>query len=64
VSAFILFVLPCVYAAVLRRADPPSMESYHLCKKKDYETEEQARAQQRAVKPLMNTRSMFKIESS
>jgi hypothetical protein len=52
--AFILFVLSCVYVAALRRADPPSKESYRLCKK-DYETEEEeARAQQRAVEPLMN----------
>jgi hypothetical protein len=28
-------------------------ESYRLCKK-DYETEEEAKAQQRAVEPLMN----------
>jgi hypothetical protein len=37
----------------LRRADPPSKESYGLCKI-DYKTEEEARAQQRAVQLLMN----------
>jgi hypothetical protein len=31
--AFILFVLHCVQAEALRRADPPSRESYRLCKK-------------------------------
>jgi hypothetical protein len=36
----------------LRRADHSSKESYHICKK-DYETEEDATAQQRAVEPLM-----------
>jgi hypothetical protein len=35
----------------LRRADPSSKESYRLCKK-DYETKEEARTQQRAVEPL------------
>jgi hypothetical protein len=43
----------CVYAAALRRADHSSNESYPLCKKY-YETEEEARAQQRAIEPLMN----------
>jgi hypothetical protein len=28
---FILFVLSCVYVVALRRADPPSKESYRLC---------------------------------
>jgi hypothetical protein len=32
------------------------MESYRLCKK-DYETEEEAKAQERAIEPLMNDES-------
>jgi hypothetical protein len=48
-----VFVLSCVQVAALRRADHPSKESYRLCKE-DYETEEEARVQQRAVEPLMN----------
>jgi hypothetical protein len=35
----------------LRRADHLSKKSYRLCKK-DYETEEEARAQQRAVRAI------------
>jgi hypothetical protein len=37
----------------LRWAEPSSKESHFLCKK-DYETEEEARFQQRAAGPLMN----------
>jgi hypothetical protein len=37
----------------MRRADYSSKESYRLCKK-DCETEDETRAQQRAVVPLMN----------
>jgi hypothetical protein len=37
----------------LRRADHSSKESYRL-REKDYETEEEARAKQMAVEPLMN----------
>jgi hypothetical protein len=36
-----------------------SKESYRLCKK-DYETEEEARAQQRVVEPLMNDNDEWK----
>jgi hypothetical protein len=38
-------VVLCVGSAALRRADPASKESYRLCKN-DYETEEEARAQE------------------
>jgi hypothetical protein len=44
VYAFILCVFSCVYVAALRRTDHSAKESYLLCKK-DYETEEKARAQ-------------------
>jgi hypothetical protein len=53
VCAFILFVLSCMYVAALRRAAHSSKESYRLCKN-DYETEEEARVQQRAVEPWMS----------
>jgi hypothetical protein len=46
---FILFVLPCMQVAALRWADPPSKESYGLCKNK--ETEKAAKAQERDVEP-------------
>jgi hypothetical protein len=48
-----VFVLSYVWVAALRRADPPSKESYLLCKT-DYETEEEASVQQSAVESLMN----------
>jgi hypothetical protein len=53
VCIYSVFVLFCVYAAALQRADRSSKESYRLCKK-DYETEEEARSQQKAVMPLMD----------
>jgi hypothetical protein len=45
----------------LRRANHSPKESYHLCKK-DYGTEEEARAQQRAVEPLMNDDEEYNYE--
>jgi hypothetical protein len=53
VCVYSVYVLSCVYVAALRRADHSSKESYRLFKK-DYETEEEVRAQQRAVELLMN----------
>jgi hypothetical protein len=53
VCVYSVFVLSCVYVAALRRADHSSNESYRLCKK-NYDTEEEARVQQRAVEPLMD----------
>jgi hypothetical protein len=46
-------VFSCVSVVALRLADHSSKESYQLCKK-NYGTEEEARAQQRAVEPLTN----------
>jgi hypothetical protein len=37
----------------MRRADHSSKQSYRLCKN-DYETEERARAQKRAVVPMID----------
>jgi hypothetical protein len=48
-----VFVLSYVYVAALRRADHSSKKSYRL-RKKDYETEEETRSQQRAVETLIN----------
>jgi hypothetical protein len=53
VCVYAVFVLSCVQVAALRRADHSSKESYQLCEK-DYGTEVEARAQQRAAEPLMN----------
>jgi hypothetical protein len=52
VCAFILYLCCSVYVAALRRADHSSKVSW-LCEK-DYETEEEARAQHRAVEPFTN----------
>jgi hypothetical protein len=52
VHLFCVCVVLCVGSA-LRRVYHSSEQSYRLCNK-DYETEEEAMAQQRAVKPLMN----------
>jgi hypothetical protein len=48
-----VFVLSCVQVEALRRADHSSKVSCRL-RNRDYETEEEVRAQQWAVEPLMN----------
>jgi hypothetical protein len=53
VCVYSVFVLSCMYVAALLRADHSFKESHRLCNK-DYETDEEARAQQRAVEPLIN----------
>jgi hypothetical protein len=50
VCVYSVSVLSCVQVAVLRRADPPSKDSYRLFKK-DQETEKAAKVQQRVVEP-------------
>jgi hypothetical protein len=47
--AFILFVLFCVHVAALQQADPPSKESYRLCKRS--RTWKSAKVQRRTVEP-------------
>jgi hypothetical protein len=49
--AFILCLLSCVLVAALRRADL-SCKSPTVCAKKDYETEEEARAQQKGCRAI------------
>jgi hypothetical protein len=46
VCVYPTFMLSCVQVAAVRRADPPSKESYRLCKKFKKLT---AKVQQRAV---------------
>jgi hypothetical protein len=53
VCLYSVFVLSCVQVEALRRADPPSKESYRLCKK-DQGTEKAAKDQQRAVEPKID----------
>jgi hypothetical protein len=53
VCVYSVFVLYRMQVTALRRADRSSKESYRLCNK-DCATEEEARAQQMAVEPLMN----------
>jgi hypothetical protein len=43
VCVYFVFVLSYIQAAAMRGADPPSKESYRLCK--NQETEEGAKAQ-------------------
>jgi hypothetical protein len=52
VCIYSVSVLSCVQVVALRWANHSPKESYRL-RKKDNETEEEARAQQRAVEPLM-----------
>jgi hypothetical protein len=51
VCVYSMFVLSCMKAAALRRADHSSKESYHLCKN-DYENEEDSRARQKGCRAI------------
>jgi hypothetical protein len=53
VCVYSVFVLSCVLVAASRRADPPSKESYRVCKK-DYVSEEEARKAVEALNEWMN----------
>jgi hypothetical protein len=53
VCIYSVLMLSRVQVAALRQADPPSRKSYRMCKD-DYKTEEETRARQRAVEPVMN----------
>jgi hypothetical protein len=59
VRLFCVYVVLCVGNG-LATFDHSSKESYRLCKNYS-ETEEEARAQQRAVEPLMNVEGMNEI---
>jgi hypothetical protein len=60
-SVFAFILCLCCSVAALRRANHSSKESYRLCKK-DYKSEVEARAQQRAVEPLTNEWKMNTIK--
>jgi hypothetical protein len=51
VCIYSVFVLFCVLVAALRLADPPYKGSYRLCKN-DYETGEEAKAQQNGCRAI------------
>jgi hypothetical protein len=48
VCVYFVFVFSCIQVAALRRSDHSSKDYYRLCKN-EYESEDEARIQQRAV---------------